>query len=441
MASVYSKDLEVYSAEQFKNNIDGANVYLTFGYQSPWTNDQNPDQANTSVESYNEVWRTMIGGKQLFGSDVYHVIPRFNWTTNTVYMAYDHTQDSLTKGANTAYYVITDDFNVYKCIANNYGQPSIYKPTSTNPGIMFQAADQYYWKYMYTLNGNEQQRFTTNSFIPVKTLTQDDNSLQWQVQQDAVPGAINSIVVTSGGEGYLYQQIITVTVTGDGQFANAYAVVNTQTDTVQSIVIDNYGSGYTYANVYITSNVGKYATARAIISPPGGHGSDPLYELGGSYIMINPQLDGNENGVLSTKNDYRQIALLADPVVYGTTNNMTNLAFSQAMTLTLSQSSSTTDYINDEIVYQGPNLSNAYFTGVVVAWDSANSLLKINNTNGTPVSNLIYGYTSSAQRYVSGNPQYPDCQPYKGHILYKDNITPISRADDQNEDFKIVLSF
>ena len=89
MASVYSKDLEVYSAEQFKKNIDGANVYLTFGYQSAWTNDQNPDQANTSVESYNETWRTMVGGKQIFGSDVYHVIPRFNWTANTVYMAYD----------------------------------------------------------------------------------------------------------------------------------------------------------------------------------------------------------------------------------------------------------------------------------------------------------------------------------------------------------------
>ena len=440
MASVYSKDLEVYSAEQFKKNIDGANVYLTFGYQSPWINDQNPDQANTSVESYNETWRTMIGGKQIFGSDVYHVIPRFNWTANTVYMAYDHNQDSLTKGANTAYYVITDDFNVYKCIANNYGQPSIYKPTSTNPGVMFQAADQYYWKYMYTVNGNEQQRFMTNSFIPVKTLTQNDNSLQWQVQQDAVPGAINSILVTSGGEGYLYQQIITVTITGDGQFANAYAVVNTQTDTVQSIVVDNFGSGYTYANVYITSNVGKYATARAIISPPGGHGSDPLYELGGSYIMINPQLDGSENGILVTQNDYRQISLLSDPLVYSTTNNMTNLAFSQAKVLTLSQSSSTTDYIKDEIVYQGSSLPNAYFTGVVVAWDSANSFLKINNTNGTPASNLIYGYTSSAQRYVS-SVQEPDCQPYTGHILYKDNITPISRAEDQNEDFKIVLSF
>ena len=440
MASVYSKDLENIIAYAVINSFT-ANVYLTFGYQSPWTSELSPPQANTSVSSYYETWKNMIGGKKVGPYDASLAIPRFNWTANTTYIAYDHTQDSLTKGANTAYYVVTDDFNVYKCIANNYGQPSTYKPVSTNPGIIVQTADQYYWKYMYTLSGNDQQRFTTNNFIPVRTLTQNDNSLQWQVQQDAVPGAINSILVVNPGEGYLYPNIVSVTITGDGNFANAYAVVNTQSQTIGSIIIDNYGSGYTNATVTISSSVGLYATARAIISPPGGHGSDPVSELGGSYIVINPMLDGTENGVLIPKNDYIQISLLLNPYVYGTTNVMSNLAFSQVTVLTLSQSSSTTNYIQDEIVYQGNNVSNATFTGVVAVWDSANSLVKINNTQGTPVSALLYGNTSGAQRYVSGAPQYPDCQPFTGYVLYKDNITAISRAEDQNEDFKIVLSF
>jgi hypothetical protein len=440
MASTYSKDLEVYSAEQFIQSFSQANVYLTFGHQTPWTNDLNPDQANTSVESYYETWKYMIGGKLINGSDLRHVIPRINWTANTTYIAYDHTQDSLKKGANTAYYVVTDAFNVYKCIANNYGHRSTYKPTSTNPGIVFQTADQYYWKYMYTLSTDDQQKFTTSSFIPVKTLTSDDSSLQWQVQEDAVFGAINSILVTNGGSGYLYQNTVSVSIVGDGRFANAYAVVNTQTDTVQSIVVDNFGAGYTYANVIISSTVGRYANARAIISPPGGHGSDALYELGGSYVMINADLNGSEGGIISTQGDYRQISMLYNPLVYGTSNTMTNSAFSQATVITLSQSSSTTNYVLGEIVYQGTNLANATFRGLVTAWDSANSVLKMNNVEGTPASSPIIGYTSAATRYVS-SVQDPDLQPYVGRILYKDNITAIERADDQNENFKIVLSF
>ena len=442
MASVYSKDLEFNIAQQFINYIGQSNVYLTFGYQSPWVNESLPPQANTSVASTYETWKNMIGGKTISGSDMRVVIPRFNWTANNTYIAYDHMHNSLMKGANNAYYVITDDFNIYKCIANNYGKPSTYKPSSTNPGVIFQTADKYYWKYMYTLSGNEQLRFTTDSFIPIKTLTINDNSLQWQVQESATPGAIDSILITNGGEGYLYPNIVSITITGDGRFANAYPVVNTQTEQVESVIIDNYGSGYTYANVAITSNVGLYAAARAIISPPGGHGSDPISELGGSYVIINPILDGSESGVISAQNDYRQICLLQDPLVYGTSNISSNLTISQLTVLTLSSSSSTTDYILDEIVFQGNTLTGATFTASVAAWDAANSLIKLNNTQGNPISALLYGNTSGAQRYVSVSAiKYPDLQPCTGYILYKDNITAISRAEDQNEDFKIVLSF
>ena len=290
------------------------------------------------------------------------------------------------------------------------------------------------------LTGEEQIRFTTTSFIPVKTLRENDNSLQWQVQQDAVAGEIYSILVTSNGSGYLYQNAVSVTITGDGQFANAYAVVNTQTEKIDSIVVDNYGSGYTKANVKISSTVGAGANARVIISPPGGHGYDALHELGGSYIIINPQLDGNENGILETRTNYRQISLLHDPVVFGTANISSNLTFSQMTVLTLSQSSSTTDYLVGELVYQGNTAPNATFSGVVAAWDSANSFLKLNNIQGSPTSSLITGNTSSATRYVSSILN-PDLKPYTGHMLYKDNITKISRADDQNDDFKIILSF
>ncbi|NDB61363.1 hypothetical protein EB001_23430, partial [bacterium] len=131
MTAVHSRDLDIYIARQFKKSVsDDSNVYLTFGNTTPWTNESNPPNANSSVVTYYQTWKSMVGGKKINGSDIHHVIPRYDWTSNTVYFAYDdvYTTNYLIT-SNSKFYVITDEFNVYKCIANNYGRPSTFKPT------------------------------------------------------------------------------------------------------------------------------------------------------------------------------------------------------------------------------------------------------------------------------------------------------------------------
>jgi hypothetical protein len=439
MTATFSKNLGIFMAEQFRNAAATSNLYLSFGYSKPWINDYSPPQANTSETSYYETWKNLIGGKKINGSDIRHVVKRHDWTANTVYAAYDQSIDSLSlKDANTSMYVLTTDYNVYKCIANNNGQASTFKPTSTNPSAVFQTGDQYMWKYMYTLTDEEKLRFLTTDYMPVKTLYISDNSLQWLVQQDAVEGAINNIIVTNSGTGYTSNNI-SIAIKGDGLFANAYAVRNVTTSTIGSIVLDVKGSGYTYANATITSTRGAGATLRVAIDPPGGHGSDALSELGGSYVMINTKINGSEGGILPSTNDFRQISIIQDPTLYGTSNPTANQVFSQITTLSLGSGSST-DYIQDEIVYQGTDLPNATYKAVVVVWDSANSLLSINNVEGNPTSQLIIGNTSTASRYVSSI-NNPDLQPYSGYVLYKDNLNLIKRSEDQSEEYKIVLSF
>lgn len=448
MTSRYSKDLEIYNAKQFKESVSepsSSNVYLTFGRTMPWANESSPDQANTSVASVYDVWKNMIGGKRVVGNDIRHVIPRHNWQANTVYNAYNHIQDSLDlKSSNNTFYVITDEFNVYKCLGNNWAggantTASVYKPTSTNPYGQFQTADKYVWKYMYSLTAEEQIRFTTDEFFPVKTLTSDDNTLQWQVQDTAIPGAIHSIRVTNKGAGYTSNNI-SVVIKGDGQYANAYCVRNVATDKIDSIVVDNKGAGYTYANISLVTVRGNGAAFFAPITPPGGHGKDPLYELGGSYVMINTQLADTENGKIAVDNDYRQIALIEDPYAQGTTNTTSNLAVSQLTTVVMSESSATTNYITDEWVYQGTSVANSSFRGIVVNWDLANVTLKLSNVEGTPTAQLLTGNTSTTSRYLS-SVTAPDMEPYSGKLLYIDNIVSIERSSDQTEDFKIVLSF
>lgn len=442
MASVHSKNLNIFNAEQFLESVSEAantRIYFTFGKSTAWSNESAPQQANSSVTSFNEVWYNMIGAKLLTGNDIRHVIPRYNWTANTSYAAYHHCTCSLQLFNGIQFYVVTSDWNVYKCLANANNSVSTVMPTSLTTNGLINTADGYVWKYMYTISPAEQLKFTTDDYIPVKVLSADDNTLQWDVQSNAVDGAVDIIKVTDVGSNYTSNDTITITVYGDGTGANASAIVNTTTNTIQSIYMDNPGRGYTYGWIKIEDSLGGTgANGELIISPPGGHGKDALRELGGSYLIINPRLQGTESDILNVSNEYRQLALVKEPYLYGTTTVASNTVVSQLTTVTVSGSS--LDYIEDETVYQGVDISEYTFKGTVVEWDSANSYLKLSNVEGTPTSDVVIGLTSGAVRFVSSvtNPTF---EPFSGRLLYIDNVEAIQRDTDQTEDFKIILSF
>lgn len=441
MTSVVSKNIQIYNAKQFKESVSepaSSNVYLTFGRVRAWDDDNNPPQANTSIASFFEVWDNMIGGKRITGNEIRHVVPRFDWLENTVYYAYDDLTDSneLKNGVNQ-FYVVTDSFNVYKCLANNYGAASTVKPTSVITGTDFQTADGYLWKYMYTLDAEEQLRFLTSDYMPVKTLIADDNSTQWQVQDNAIEGGIHSIILSNHGDNYTANDI-TISITGDGTGANAYAVRNVTTNVISSIVVNVKGAGYTKANVTISSPTGANAVGRIIISPTGGHGSDPLVELGGSYLILNPKISSDEGGILTVANDFRQISFIEEPLIYGTKRIVGNTVFNQLTVCSLTGTS--VDFKEDEYVYQGSSLANAAFKGVVVEWDETNNLIKLSNVQGEPINDLLYGTESAASRFLD-SVTYPDLKSYSGKLLYINNIEPIERAINQAENFQIVLKF
>jgi len=441
LTSKYTKDLQIFNAQQFRNSLSNpayANVYFTFGQVTPWPIEQVPADTSTSNENYYSVWKKMIGAKRITGNDVKNVIPRYNWTANTVYNAYDSSIDSLDM-MQYPFYVVTTDWNVYKCLSNNYGAVSMAQPTSTATISDFQTTDGYIWKYMYTISTADSLNYTTNDFIPVKTLTLNDGSSQWLVQDYATAGSIDIINLTNFGSGYTSNDV-SVIITGDGSEANAFAQVNTTTGMITSIIVDNRGTNYTYANVniYQANSVGSGATAKAMISPPGGHGSDPLNELGGSYLLLNLELKSDESGILLDTNKYRQIGIISNPTLYATTVPVSDTVVSQLTVITLNGTSA--NYIENEYVYQGSSLANANFYGIVAQWDSPNNIIKLTNVQGTPSSDLLVGKKSTAARFLQSI-KTPAMQIYSGQLLYINNITPIARSIDQTESFKIVLTF
>lgn len=433
-------NFRVNSAEQFKESVSeptpNTNMYLTYGKVDAWANDANADMANTSVSTEYQIWYNMIGGKKILGYDMSHVIRRFNWVANTSYASYDHRSSSLYDG-NTNFYVVTSDYNVYKCIGNNNNSISTVEPTTINFGSTVETSDGYIWKYMYTILDSEQLRFTTSNYIPVRTLAANDGSLQWQVQDNSIEGAIFHIKVENPGINYSNTSSVGVSIAGDGSGAAAVATLNTVSNTVSSITMINYGQNYTYATVAISGGGGSNASAVAIISPPGGHGSNPLYELGGSSVIINTQLKASEGEKLPATNDLRQIAILKDPLLRDGSAVSSNITFLQAVCLNTTGSG---DYQQDELVYQGTSLSSSTFSGRVVSWDSANGTLVVINTTGNPLSQSLIGSTTSTSRFISSViPNY--LKLYSGQLLYVNNLEPITRSSDQTEDYRIVLKF
>lgn len=447
MASVFSEDLKVQNAENFKDLLtrqtSNTRLYFTFGKATSWANDSAPPQANTSVTALNEVWSNMIGAKLLTGNEVRHAIPRKNWANNTVYAAYDHCICSLILfNPDVTFYIMTPDWNVYKCLANNNGASSTVMPTQNYTDKAIEETDGYIWKYMYTVPVAERTRFSTSEYIPVRTLKESDGSLQWQVQQSATSGGIEAIKMTSFGTGYANANSITITITGDGSGAKASARINS-TNHLTNIVITNKGLGYTYANVIITdanTTPGTGANARAMISPTGGHGSDPMRELGGSYLILNPRLETSENGKFPVTNDYRQVSIIASPKLAARPNVIaSNVVYSQYTSIIFDYS--TSSYQQDEIVYQGTSLEAATFKGTVLNWDTAGNTMYVINTTGTvSVGDIMVGSNSAAEKFVQ-SVKTNELAPYTGQLLYIDNMEPITRAADQIEDFKIVMKF
>jgi hypothetical protein len=119
----------------------------------------------------------------------------------------------------------------------------------------------------------------------------------------------------------------TVTVVGDGKGAQAYSTVNSGSGAISGITVVNRGDQYTRAKAIISDRNGSGATANTIISPPGGHGSDPIRELGGDKLMVNAKFDGSEGlsstgaGYIPANTEFRTISLIKDPMLKVDQNN------------------------------------------------------------------------------------------------------------------------
>lgn len=447
MAAIITSNFRLDNAKNFLNDISTRSLYLFVGRSEPWVNTTtglNDDSAITTPKDRQsdiiDAWQKMSAMKKINVSDTTPTSPRYSWVSGQSYSEYDCTDDTLTT---KRYYVITDEFNVYKCLKAGAG-PSVVKPTGQaltldpRPSALGgdEKSDGYLWKFMYTLTGNDVTRFLTSTFLPVRTLLNDDGTVQWNVQQSAIKGGIYRIKVTNGGVGYTSAP--SVAIDGDGAGAVATAVISG--GVVTSIYLTSIGANYNYTKITLSGGGATTpATARAILAPGNGHGSDPVVELNSVYTMLNVRLTGADGvGDFNVDNDYRQIGLVIDPYDYNTTIVSTATTKYASRTITYTGLSGGV-LTPDAIITQQSSGASA----VIDSIDSTNGVIRYHQNESTgykafSVGGTIVSGSTSATISALG---YPEVELFSGKMIYLDNRSPVSRAVDQTEDIKLVVEF
>lgn len=169
------------------------------------------------------------------------------------------------------------------------------------------------------------ENFYNNCLIK---MTSGDGIDEYRVVTDYyISGGKKVIVLNSGWSGnvsstdtFEIYPYVEVYDTGGQKQINCIArgLVNANTgNSIYKVEILDAGKGYRSANVVIrpdaTVAVESNAVLRAIISPPGGHGSNQAAELGAMFAGITTKFIQDEEA-LTPDNDYRQVGILKDPL-------------------------------------------------------------------------------------------------------------------------------
>jgi len=337
MAALVTNKFRIHNAKQFIEAFDevsftsgaavtdssgllNSNMYLFIGKVTGWSDDASPPTPTDSVaNTHYENWRDMIAAKKITASDVSHVIPRKNWTNNTNYFAYTDTTATL---FSQDFYVMTSDYNVYKCLSNSdtnssgtTASTSTTKPTGTGTAII-STADGYKWKFMYQIPASDALKFVTPNYIPVDKVRRANSYLA--NTYDSAPGQVQFDVETAaaaagGGNGAI--EVVHLTTRGLqylGEVGNVSAVTNTTTVTITGTSLaaddcivnndiyftsgDASGEGGTITDYNGTTKVVTFTPAITAPSATDGYAIGPKVVISGDGQGANVRCTTNSTG-------------------------------------------------------------------------------------------------------------------------------------------------
>ena len=215
----------------------------------------------------------------------------------------------------------------------------------------------------------------------------------------------------------------------------AYTVVNSVSNTINSVVVLDPGSFVTWANVSIQCNTahGTGANAYAIVPPPGGHGSNPVSELGAKGVCFNFAFSNTESNTIVSNVSYDMIGILKKPYY------LDNVTFAKG-------SIYTDDTFSQVLV---ANVSLTYSVGELVTGATSGCLGKVVFANSSQVELVGDKKFANGENLIASNGAVSTldiksrAQVYSKDLLpiYIQNINSITRSNTQTESYTVIVQF
>lgn len=270
MAAIVSNNFRSLNAKGFIKDIRSelSNVYIGVGKPTAWqdsdpslsdfTDSAAPAPSDT-IDNLNQARANMVGIKLLNDNDVSHVAPRYDWAAGQVYDTWDSNDANIFE---KRFYVLTNDFKVYKCL----DRPTDLTQTSDVPtkvqAAPFNTADGYTWKYMYTIIAADSEKFLTRSYMPVKTLTTSTTGVI--ATGTTIPNAATTLTLTDENPEIMVGQSI----------AGTGLLTGSSTPYVTAVS----GKVVTFSPAHDTSGAGTVTAAGTTITFGDFEDTNPLYD-------------------------------------------------------------------------------------------------------------------------------------------------------------------
>ncbi len=518
MSAIITDQLRILTAKNFVASATTiSNNYYTFvgltnatDYDSNW--DISPPAPKDNFDQENDYWDTMVALKKISSGDVRQVVKKNTWTSGTVYDMYRHdiSRTNLSSPSNSTnlyssnFYVINSDYRVYICLYNGVnpenpkGKPSLDEPTFVDlePRSAGNSEDGYIWKYLYTIKPSELVKFDSTNFIPVPADWETNADYSAVRNNASLSGQIKIITVTNRGSGIgtANRTYSNVPIKGDGVGGECTIIINSDAK-VESAIVTNGGSGYTYANIDLNDGgvpAGVTSPSFDVIIPPqNGHGYDIYRELGAYRVLIYSRIENDtENPDFIVGNQIARVGIIENPLAYQSDSllNVDKASALHALKL-VGTGYSTANFTLDSIITQTIGIGSTA-VGRVVSYDKNTGVLKYwqdrtlvgFNSDGSKNAFAPYGLklhnftpfpdvggsltisssgvsglgidtnfsgvstTINNRKYYLGQTFFngmsnPEVKKYSGNIIYVDNRPSITRSSNQKEDIKVILQF
>ena len=169
MTAIVTTPFRVVNAQNFKEDVASSSVYVAIGKSDVWSNstsdttDTTPFTPLDNIDNIAGAYQQMIGMKKVTAGEVSHIVPRHTWTSGRAYVGWDSDDATI---YDKAFYIITSEFKVYKCIEAGAGASTIEpvhintQPTAESDG--YTAANHqrevgtgYFDKVAKVISGND----------------------------------------------------------------------------------------------------------------------------------------------------------------------------------------------------------------------------------------------------------------------------------------------